>query len=1399
MSFLMWSHLYGGIYGVLLSLMVTGEVFAASSTVYVNSTHPNALDHAPCGRGLTSPCLMVEHGLEEVQKVLASDSAPVTMVIAEGTYVMNWSHHTSFVNQSQGVTIIGLPTNHPPTTIISCTEEAGLSFVYSANVTILGIKFSNCTQLRNSTSYFYTKSDASVDPHFVEFYVSLYFLYCKTVTLQNITVGNTIGTSLVMYNVVDSLIESSDFSNNVFLPSINASMGGGVYIEFAFCVAYDEATGLECLLHNASNVDPNYTSGSNITILSSVFSNNTAGIDGSSNDIFILPHQQYHIAFGRGGGVSVFFKGHASNNKVTVRDCIIHNNTALWGAGFFVEFHDNVFNNDIWIDSTHITSNTGYVDSNRDEGAGGGGARVAILFLDTDDINDIDVEFTKCTFRNNVAYYGGGVSFIAAQQRTAVDYRLNSFGLYRCLFEENTARLGSAVDLSLWHSTTKDNQLSPRPIIENCRFLGNSPFRNFTLRVGFGAVYIDSLRTSFFGSVLFEGNRGTSLFVAGDDVYFADNSILMFQGNEGCNGGAISLVGSAILIIGINSHLEFIDNTAKYYGGAIYHFNSGEHDLLSSRKCFIQYRKIDVKHKDWATHFRFQNNRANGRLNAIHSSSLTPCLWDGVHGTTIVDNMDYTRIFCWNKTRWVYIDEAGTPDTQCHKYISTAPSKYSITKHYQVVPGTSSHLDIKSYDNMGNDVTEDTVLIARIEENNAGAFFGQNRSNNITYVSHKSLNIKGEPGTHANVTIETIEPIVLRTMVSVDFTSCPFGFKFHNKSSTCVCAGKFRGFLTCNTNNFTVRLSRSVWLGRVTNSSGSSVVAAYECPYTSSDIHYSVSLFDENFDYFCNHTKRTGVLCGKCRDGYGVALNCDDTMAYRCISCSDRDAHINWIYYLLANFLPITIFFATVFVFSTSVTLGSFNSFIFFAQVVTTAVKVDAEGMIPLNTVTGGIPFSAIKQLYTIPYNIWNLNFLQGLLPKFCLNTRLTALDVMSLGYLEALYTLVLLVVFLTCITFYNRGTPFFVHLFRPLHQCVARFRQCTGLHQSVTSGMAVFFIITYTKFTLISLSLLVSARFYGQDGKIKALRYYYNGEEPYPSFQYLVPAVVILCTFGIVPPLLLIYPSLLRLIEKLSCHRLRLGRLYPTAKLQAFLNEFHGCYKDGTEGGLDCRWFAGLYFILRLLLFAVYSLTTFWYQQYTVQVALFIIAAFLFAVLRPYRVDWVNNLDTTMFLVLALISSLSMYHIMLTWIDQTLVAWVFAIQYILILVPLVYCISYCCILIYKSTFAQIKAMPHRNRTSVVIQNNDDTTADNEGALADSTHVPDFLDYVQDSGRLKSRLRLSDANRWRRQLQRPQSGERDSLLTVSSSNGSGSSSEASGRQNAVRGTATSGYGATNSH
>ena len=55
-----------------------------------------------------------------------------------------------------------------------------------------------------------------------------------------------------------------------------------------------------------------------------------------------LKKKSLSMAFGRGEGVSVFFKGDSSNNAMFPINCTIRNNTALWGAGLLIiECQDN--------------------------------------------------------------------------------------------------------------------------------------------------------------------------------------------------------------------------------------------------------------------------------------------------------------------------------------------------------------------------------------------------------------------------------------------------------------------------------------------------------------------------------------------------------------------------------------------------------------------------------------------------------------------------------------------------------------------------------------------------------------------------------------------------------------------------------------------------------------------------------------------------------------------------------------------------------------------------------------------------------------------------------------------------------------------------------------------------
>ena len=97
---------------------------------------------------------------------------------------------------------------------------------------------------------------------------------------------------------------------------------------------------------------------------------------------------------------------------------------------------------------------------------------------------------------------------------------------------------------------------------------------------------------------------------------------------------------------------------------------------------------------------------------------------------------------------------------------------------------------------------------------------------------------------------------------------------------------------------------------------------------------------------------------------------------------------------------------------------------------------------------------------------------------------------------------------------------------------------------------------------------------------------------------------------------------------------------------LRTFVETFQGCYKDGTNGTRDCRYFAGFYFILRIIA-VVLSSTTSPHIAIAGSV-LYWCTALLFALVQPYKVHLYNVVDAVIFALLGTI------YILITFIFIT-------------------------------------------------------------------------------------------------------------------------------------------------
>jgi len=292
--------------------------------------------------------------------------------------------------------------------------------------------------------------------------------------------------------------------------------------------------------------------------------------------------------------------------------------------------------------------------------------------------------------------------------------------------------------------------------------------------------------------------------------------------------------------------------------------------------------------------------------------------------------------------------------------------------------------------------------------------------------------------------------------------------------------------------------------------------------------------------------------------------------------------------------VPVTVFFFIVVIFHVSATRGIANAFIFFAQVLTTTFDIDGDGTIPLRNITNAA--DKLKIAYTIPYEIWNLDFFTHLLPSYCLSPHISTLGLISLNYLIAAYPLLLIVIFYAFVSLYNRGIQPVFCLCRPVHQFFARWQRSWNLQRSTVDAFATFLVLSYTKFTVVSVFLLTPVPLVDDGGNTVARVLYYDGNVPFLSKEHIpffLLALFVLIIFVLVPPIfLLVYP--LKISQKVaSCIGLkRLCRIETGGRLQMFLDTFQGCYKNGTDDLQDCRYFAGVYSVLRTVLFTLYAYT---------------------------------------------------------------------------------------------------------------------------------------------------------------------------------------------------------------
>ena len=714
--------------------------------------------------------------------------------------------------------------------------------------------------------------------------------------------------------------------------------------------------------------------------------------------------------------------------------------------------------------------------------------------------------------------------------------------------------------------------------------------------------------------------------------------------------------------------------------------------MISSRNCFIRYYNTITDPTEWNVSFYFEGNKAGFSGDAIFATSLLGCLWGGKsYGQLYNDTKtEYQTVFCWNseKTIWDY----NISNCNSTNLIATSPAYYSdetnaiqCGKYDQynisVVPGKPTRLDaVMMLDDRLNKISSDSVVYMYTTRNNES-------SNKTRFVTNEALpyNITSE-----NINLGTIIPRVMATTVNLSFTTCPP--RFSNKKYGESCKRGSLPFVNIYS-NFTADIQFGYWVGKVNHSSVVSyhVGECYFCPWNVTTIngsrvtHHNYIHLPENEtqldSFLCGGLNRTGTLCAKCKSNYCTAVN---SLKYKCIDIGSHKYYsYAWIFYLLFEYVPITLLMIVVIIFNVSVTSGPANAFIFFSQIISSTFSVDADGQINYETITHHSP--GIKQAYIFLYGIWNLDFLNAIDYDgwlFCLSPNFGALQIMTLKYIAAAYPLVIIVLIVFLVWLYNKNYRFVVCLFRPFHWCTARCMRYLNINRSLMDALATFFILSYVKFALTACYILYPNPLINDTALPPKYVAYLSGEVNYGSSEhmpYLLVSVVAVL-WCILLPLILFFYSTKRCYTFLDKNK-KFRWLEPGDLFYHFLNAFHHCFKD------DRRYFAAFYFFLKLILIGTYALGLDWTKQYIYQQIVCTLAILLVGTLQPYKKMKYNFLDMGMFSILAVVNVLSLYSRHQQAVNIPLSKITFYSQVILIFVPLVYFTLYSIYFIVRNVF----------------------------------------------------------------------------------------------------------------
>ena len=467
-------------------------------------------------------------------------------------------------------------------------------------------------------------------------------------------------------------------------------------------------------------------------------------------------------------------------------------------------------------------------------------------------------------------------------------------------------------------------------------------------------------------------------------------------------------------------------------------------------------------------------------------------------------------------------------------------------------------------------------------------------------------------------------------------STCPIWTLYNASTNRCECGENIFGIVTCVPvegfhNTFVVGVTHGFCM-TLNNDQTKPVVGS--CPFSVKRYPYQLHIVPNDASQldiaFCGFTHRTGQLCRQCENGTSPPVY---SYYPQCVHCPAGTN--NWAKYLAVSLLPTTLFFVGTVVIKLRATSPHMNGYIMFCQILASSSVVRR---IQEDILVHPHENNLWVKIYISLLGFWNLDFFRMIYPPFCLHSNATILQVLSLDYTTAAYPLLLILLTYTLVLLHYHNCRLVVCLWRPFLRCCIRFQRQWDIRNSLVDAFATFLLLSYVKFLSVSFDILTPTILWNSTGERQPTTLYYSGTIKYLSNEHLpyaVLAIVVLLVFTLLPILLLcLYPC--------RCFQQFLNRCQMRSQaLHMFMDAFQGCYKNGTNGTRDCRYFAAIYLITQI---AVHVSLVFSSGSFTnsVLITALAIVVLILSTFHPYKDRFYNLLDIFFFVcMMPFISSL--------------------------------------------------------------------------------------------------------------------------------------------------------------